>query len=92
MTKTKKTNPRRIPATAADVKAAHEKGQRESIEFALAVAWLSVCDVFGPTEDRLGEFHEKFMTNCALIRDGKIKFADVIETLKDEYGLEIEFR
>lgn len=89
---TKKTNPRRVPATAADVKAAHELGQREAVSFAIAVACLSVCDVFSPTEEQMNEFHEKFNANVAAINDGSIRFRDVLVALKDEYDLELEFR
>lgn len=91
MAKKKKVNPRHRPATVADVKAAYDLGKRETIEFVIAAACLSVNDVFSPTEEQMAAFHDKYYVNVDAIIDGQIKYNDVLKTLKEEYGLEIEF-
>lgn len=86
-----KVNPRRRPASVADVEKAYELGKRETIEFAIAVACLSVMDTFSPTEEQMSAFHDKYNKNVGAIVDGAIKYQDVLDTLKDEYDLEVGF-
>jgi len=88
----KKVNPRHRPATVADVKAAYKLGRQESIEFAIAISCLAAKDVFGPDVEKMQQFHDKYEANVKCILDGSIKYADVLETLKNEYDLELEFR
>ena len=87
----KKVNPRRRPETAADVQKAYELGKRETIEFALAVSCLSLMDIFSPTDEQMQAFNRKYQQNVSAILDGTIKYAEVLETLKDEYDLEVGF-
>ena len=87
-----KINPRCIPRSQADVDRAYKRGQSETIEFACAVACLSLHDVFSPTEEQMRMFNEKFNVNVQSILDGSIKYADVMDVLSTEYGVEIEFR
>lgn len=91
MAKKKKVNPRHKHATIADVKAAYNLGKRETIEFVIAAACLSVNDVFSPSEEQMAAFHEKYITNVKSILDKQIKYNDVLETLKNEYDIEIAF-
>ena len=75
----------------ADVKAAYKLGKRETIEFVIAVACLSVNDIFSPSEEQMNAFHDKYNANVKSILDGQIKYKDVLAALKEEYELEIEF-
>ena len=86
-----RVNPRRRPATVADVQSAYKLGRKEAIEFAISVACLSVQDVFSPTLEQMQQFHDKYSANVDAIVDGRIKFKDVVEALKDEYDIEVEF-
>ena len=86
-----KTNPRRKPATEADVKAAYNLGRNQAIEFALAVSCLSVYDVFNPSQEQMQAFLDKHTANVGAIVDGTIKYQDVLDTLKEEYDLEVGF-
>lgn len=58
-----KVNPRRKPATVADVEKAYELGKKETIEFVIAAACLSINDVFSPTQEQMDAFHDKYMSN-----------------------------
>lgn len=86
-----KVNPRRRPANVADVEKAYELGKRETIEFAIAVACLSVMDIFSPTDEQMQAFNRKYQQNVSAILDGTIKYAEVLDTLKDKYDLEVGF-
>ena len=88
----KKINPRCIPRSQADVDRAYRRGQSETIEFACAVACVSLQDVFSPTEEQMRAFNRKFNVNVQSILDGSIKYRDVMDALSTEYGMEIEFR
>lgn len=86
-----KVNPRRRPATAADVQKAYDLGKSEAIEFALSVSCLSLMDIFSPTDEQMQAFNRKYQQNVSAIVDGTIKYQDVLDTLKDEYDLEVGF-
>ena len=75
----------------ADVKAAYKLGRKESIEFAIAASCLACKDVFGPDVEKMQEFHDKYCATVDGIIKGRIKYEDVLQTLMDEYELEIEF-
>ena len=87
----KKVNPRRRPATAADVQKAYDLGKSEAIELALSVSCLSLMDIFSPTDEQMQAFNRKYQQNVSAIVDGTIKYQDVLDTLKDEYDLEVGF-
>ena len=38
------------------------------------------------------KFNQKFNQTVSAILNGEIKYADVVNALKEEYGLEMEFR
>lgn len=91
MSATKKTNPRRRPATEDDVQKARMAGMNDAIEFTSAISCLSVMDIFAPTEEQMRAFHAKYNANVEAILSGEIKYPDVKKTLKDEYDLEVSF-
>ena len=85
------TNPRRIPQTQADVERAYKRGQTETIEFACAVACISLHDVFEPDAETMQKFNQKFNRTVSAILDGEVKYAEIISALHDEYGLDLDF-
>ena len=87
-----KLNPRKIPKTQADCDKAYKRGQTETIEFACAVACISLHDVFSPSGEQMQKFNQKFNQTVSAILNGEIKYADIVNALKEEYGLEMEFR
>ena len=87
-----KVNPRRKPATEENVNKAYKRGRNEAIEFALAISCLSVYDVFNPSQEQMQVFLDKHTANVEANLRGEIKYAEVIETLKEEYDLEVEWK
>ena len=88
----KKLNPRCIPRTQADCDKAYKRGQTETIEFACAVACISLHDVFEPDAEKMQKFNQKFTQTVSAILNGEVKYQDIVSALKEEYGLEMEFR
>ena len=86
------TNPRRIPRTEADVERAYKRGQTETIEFACAVACISLHDVFEPDAETMQKFNQKFNQTVSAILNGEVKYAEIVSALHDEYDLDIDFR
>ena len=87
-----KLNPRKIPRTQADCDKAYKRGQTETIEFACAVACISLHDVFSPSGEQMIDFNNKFNNTVSAILNGEVKYQDIVNALKEEYGLEMEFR
>lgn len=79
----KKVNPRRRPATAADVQKAYDLGRSEAIEFALSVSCLSLMDIFSPTDEQMQAFNRKYLQNVEIGIDAIKSATDyVIEAIK----------
>jgi len=55
------------------------------------VSCLSLMDIFSPTDEQMQAFNRKYQQNVSAIVDGTIKYQDVLDTLKDEYDLEVGF-
>ena len=85
------TNPRRIPRTEADVERAYKRGQTETIEFACAVACISLHDVFEPSGEQMQKFNQKFNQTVSAILNGEVKYAEIVSALHDEYSLDLDF-
>ena len=85
------TNPRRIPRTQADVERAYKRGQTETIEFACAVACISLHDVFELDAETMQKFNQKFNQTVSAILNGEVKYAEIVSALHDEYSLDLDF-
>ena len=42
--------------------------------------------------ETMQKFNQKFNQTVSAILNGEIKYADIVNALKEEYGLEMEFR
>ena len=82
----KKTNPRRIPRTQADVDRALEAGRTEGINGALIMFLYTMRDKFGATDDELTQFSEAFNYVVDSINKGYITEADLKNVVRAEYG------
>lgn len=88
----KKTNPKRIPKTQADVDRAEEKGRIFGMEFAVhLVLWILLDKHDAPDED-VQVLNEEVKYLCESINRGYVSYADIRRALKEEHGLKVEFR
>lgn len=86
----KKTNPRNIPRSQADVDRAYERGKDEGTALCLTLVLYTLQDKFGADDAMLTEFHEAFQYTLDSLQKGYITEADLRTVLKEEYGTQIE--
>lgn len=87
----KKVNPRRQPATQADVDHAREAGRVEGTQFALTcIVWL-LCDKHDAPIDDVKQFSGEFQYLNENISAGNVRFSEVKRALKEEYDWEVSF-
>ena len=48
--------------------------------------------MFSPSGEQMQKFNCKFNQTVSAILNGEIKYQDIVCALKEEYGLEMEFR
>ena len=80
----KKVNPRRKPATLADVL----KAERIAIATAEAIFLTVMMDKFG-MEDRVSDIWREVNKLSGEIKDGRVSLQDLFEVLETEYGINI---
>lgn len=85
----KKTNPRKHPATMADVERAKKKAQDEAISLAIAVFLTVMVDKFGYDADKLKAVWDEVNKLSDSIAKGYVNLWDLKQVLADEYEIEI---
>lgn len=81
-----KTNPRRIPCTAADVARAKSKAIEEAVHTASAVFLTVLVDKFN-AKDYIPEVWAAVNKLSEEIIEGRVSVADLTRTLRDEYDI-----
>ena len=84
-----KTNPRRRPATHADVKKAKDQAMLFGLNSAIAIMFSVLVDKHNATIDELQVFWREVNELSDAIDKGYIKLTDLKNTLKQEYGIEV---
>lgn len=88
----KKKNPRRRPASMADVKKAHDKAIVDTAELMMAVVFMTLKDKNGWGEEEITAFYDNTRKLLQEVNEGRVSVKDMLATLKDEYQLTFEFR
>lgn len=86
----KKINPRRRPATQADVNRAKNDAASQSITYAWAIMFTSLRDKFGFGGIRLRRLWDAVNDLSDSIARGYVKVDDLVEALRDEAGITLE--
>ena len=81
----RKTNPRRIPATQADVEAARVDG----IEKGLRLFLFTLIEQDGADAEEIRNLMKKIEYTADSISKGYIKWPDIERTLREEYDCEV---
>jgi len=84
-----KINPRKRPATYADVKRAYQEGFDKGITGALSIMLYTLHDKFAADDTQLMEFASAFNYTIDSLNRGYITQKDLKAVLKDEYGTTI---
>lgn len=85
----KKVNPRRRPATEADVKRAKASASDESVKLAIAIFLTVLCDDFNFDKDQLQLAWERMDKLSESIKEHRVSAWDLVEVLREEYGIDL---
>lgn len=85
----KKTNPRKIPATQADVKRAKEQGYAEGVEAALAMVLYAIADKEHFPKWQIQRIGKEVNDVSDSVIKGYVTIPDILHMLKEEYDIEV---
>jgi hypothetical protein len=85
----KRINPRRRPATQADVERAKTDAQAEAINIAMAIFFTVLCDKEHADKDIMRRVWDEVNDLSDSISKGYVSVADLRDVLKREYDIEI---
>ena len=82
----KKVNPRRRPATWADVERAKKEAANEAIVLSLCIFLTVLVDKFGG-EDYIQDVWKEVNKLSEEIKEGRVSMSDLKHVLLEEYGV-----
>lgn len=85
----KKTNPRKIPATQADVKRAKEQGYAEGVEAALVMVLYAIADKEHFPKWQIQRIGKEVNDVSDSVIKGYVTIPDILHMLKEEYDIEV---
>lgn len=88
-TSKKKINPRRRPASQADVDRAKRTAVAQAINQTQAIVFLALLDKEGWNREQLRKLWREVGDVSDSIAQGYIKLPDIIDTLRREYGIDL---
>ena len=86
----KKVNPRRRPATQADVRKAKKEAQTLAIDACWAILLSVMRDKEGYGQKRLRRLWDEVNYLSESVSSGRVNIRDLAETLRDEAGITLE--
>lgn len=82
-----KTNPKKIPATMADVKKAYKQGIDKGVSDAFAIILIALLDGGIIDREQVGEMSDRIFSAAESIKKKYAKTEDFKQVLKTEYDL-----
>lgn len=89
MAKSKKINPRRKPATMADVNRAKVRASDTATKITLAIFLTVLCDDFDFTKEQITHAWERLDKLSEEVAERRVSAHDLITVLRDEYGVDL---
>lgn len=89
MNRGKKVNPRRRPASQADVERAKRTAVSLAISQTQAIVFLALLDKEGWDREQLLKLWHEVRAVSDSIAQGYINLPDIIDTLRREYGIDL---
>lgn len=84
----KKPNPRKVPATQADVDKAKREGHNTGITLAMAIMFTAILDKGFVERERIPDLWNAVQYVSQSIIDGYVNVYDQLKMLEEEYGIE----
>ena len=84
----KKTNPRKIPKTQADVDKAYDRGRTDGAKSTVIIMMYALKDKFNASDEQLTEFFEAITYTVDSINKGYITEKDLQTVIKEDYDME----
>lgn len=85
----KKVNPRRRPATQADVERAKNEATASACRVTLVIFFTAMLDKEGIDAEQLQRIWREVEALSESVRDGYVSALDLIRVLRDEYEIDI---
>ena len=86
----KKPNPRRIPATKADVEKAKKEAEDYAAAYALAIVFTALTDKMGMDYEFVHQVYEHANYVADSVTKKYVTLPQLIHTLREEYGIDIK--
>lgn len=87
--RSKKINPRRRPCNAQDVARAKDKATDDGLRLALYIALYVMLDKFGFSDEQLSMASHAMNRTASMINSGELKWQEIMQIVKEEYGVEV---
>jgi hypothetical protein len=85
-----KTNPRRRPATQADVERARDEAVRETVRFCMVVFFTVLLDKFAASKDDLQRVWDEVNDLSDSVKKKYVSLKDLKTVLVEEYDIHLE--
>ena len=85
----KRINPRRRPATQADVQRAKDTATADACRVTLAIFFTALLDKEGMCAEQLQRIWREVEALSESVRDGYVSATDLIRVLREEYEIDI---
>ena len=86
-----KVNPRRRPATQADVNRAAQRATNDALAASAAIFLTVLCDKENADAEVIQRVWQEMQELSQSIIDGYVSVSDLKDTLSNEYGVDIKF-
>lgn len=87
----KRTNPRRVPATKADVEKAKQQATADATRQAILLILYVLEDKHNASKEDLNQFAQEINYMADSVARGYVKWSDIERVLLKEYEIEIDF-
>lgn len=84
----KKPNPRKVPATQADVDKARKEGQTQGLDLAMTIFFTAALDKGFLKREQVPAFWDAALYVSGSIIDGYVNIFEEKKMLTEEYGIE----
>ena len=83
---------RRVPVDHREMDKAAQKIKEQILDTVLAMSVMVLRDEFGFGKKRLDQFKARFNLKTECMNDGLVTWADILEAIRDETGIELTIR